>query len=161
MLTRWSDFGFDNLDRSFAALNDLRHEMDRVFQRFEVDWPREFQLLSSPALAMDGSTPQVMLKDEGEELCVYAEVPGFAPDDLNISIEQGSLTIRGERRDEAPQGYAVHRKERAAVHFARSIALPARVESDKVEAKLSNGILELRLPKVAAERPRQISVKAA
>jgi HSP20 family protein len=159
MLTRWSDFGFDNLDRSFAALSDLRQEMDRALQRFEVDWPRDFQMLSGSAT--DGSLPAVVLSDEGEQLCVYAEVPGFEPGDLNVSIEQGTLTIRGERRDEIPQGYAVHRKERGAVRFARSIALPARVESDKVEAKLSNGILELRLPKDAAERPRTIRVKAA
>jgi HSP20 family protein len=162
MLTRWSDYGFDNLDRSFAALSDLRQEMDRVFQRFEVDWPRELQLLSGAGgMAMDNSLPQLVLADEGAELRVYAEVPGFASGDLNVSIEQGTLTIRGERSDEVPQGYSVHRKERGAVRFARSIGLPARVESDKVEANLRDGILELRLPKVAAERPRTIDVKAA
>ena len=159
MLTRWNDFGFDDLDRSFAALNDLRQEMGRVFQRFEVDWPRDFPMWTGGA--GDAGWPQVRLDDEGEELKVYAELPGFAPADLSVSIEQGTLTIRGERDDEVPQGYSVHRKERGAVRFARSFALPARVESDKVEAKLADGILELRLPKVAAERPRTIQVKAS
>lgn len=159
MLTRWNDFGFDDLDRGFAALNDLRQEMERVFQRFDVDWPSE--QASWPSSAMDAGWPQVQLQDQGEALQVYAEVPGFTPDALHVSIEQGTLTIRGERGDEVPEGYSVHRKERGAVHFARSIALPARVESDRVEAKLGNGILELRLPKVAAERPRTIAIKAA
>lgn len=158
MLNRWNDFGFD-LDRSFAALNDLRQEMDRVFQRFEVDWPRELQLMSSPTA--DASWPQVQLRDMGEDLHVYAEVPGFSPEHLNVSIEQNTLTLRGERSDEVPQGYSVHRKERGAMRFARSFALPTQVDGDKVEAKLQNGILELRLPKAAAARPRAIKVKAA
>lgn len=159
MLSRWNDFGFDDLDRSFAALNDLRQEMGRVFQRFDLDWPREPQ--SWPGAALEASWPQIQLDDEGEMLRVTAEVPGFASEDLHVSLEQNTLTIRGERSADVPQGYSVHRKERGALRFARAFVLPARVESDKVEAKLSNGILELRLPKVAAERPRTIAVKAA
>lgn len=159
MLTRWNDFGFDDVDRGFAALNDLRQEMNRVFQRLDVDWPREYGPWAGST--GDAGWPQVQLHDEGEQLRVSAEVPGFTPENLHVSIEQGTLTIRGERGDEVPAGYSVHRKERGAVHFARSMALPARVESDRVEAKLSDGILELRLPKVAAERPRTITIKAA
>ena len=159
MFMRWNDFGFDNLDRSFAALNDLRQEMDRVFQRYEVDRPRE--LAPWAVAGTEASWPQVQMNDQGDALLVLADVPGFAPDELSVSLEQGTLTIRGERADEVPQGYSVHRKERGPMHFARAFALPARVEGDQVEAKLSNGILELRLPKVAAERPRKISVKAA
>lgn len=159
MHTRWNDFGFDDLDSSFAALNELRQEMNRVFRRFDSDWPGESQQAPSSTLA--GSWPQVQLSDEGDALKVTAEVPGFAADDLNIALEQGTLTIRGERKDEVPAGYSVHRKERGALRFARSFALPARVESDKVEAKLGNGLLELRMPKVAAERPRTIKVNAA
>ena len=159
MFMRWNDFGFDNLDRSFAALNDLRQEMDRVFQRFEVDWPRDLpQWAGSTG---EAGWPQVQLSDQGEALHVFADVPGFAPDELSVSLEQGTLTIRGERSDEVPQGYSVHRKERGPQSFARAFVLPTRVEGDQVEAKLNNGILELRMPKVAAERPRQISVKTA
>jgi HSP20 family protein len=159
MFTRWNDFGFDDLDRSFAALNDLRQEMDRAFQRFEVGWPRDLAQWTSSA--GEASGPQVQVSDQGDALQVFADVPGFAPDQLNVSLEQGTLTIRGERTDDAPPGYSVHRKERGPLIFARAFALPARVEADKVEAKLNNGILELRLPKVAAERPRQINVKTA
>jgi HSP20 family protein len=89
------------------------------------------------------------------------ELPGFKADDIKVSVEQGTLTIRGERGDDAPEGYTVHRKERGAVRFTRSVALPARVETDGVQANLKNGVLELRMPKVAAARPRSISVKAA
>lgn len=158
MLTRWNDLALSDLDRSYAALSDLRHEMDRLFQRFETEWS-EFPLLSGGA--MNAAWPRVQVRDAGEALEIIAEVPGFQPDDLQVSVEQGSLTIRGERRDEVPEGYSVHRKERGAVRFARSFTLPARVEADEAVAKLANGVLELRLPKVAAERPRSITVKAA
>jgi HSP20 family protein len=158
MLTRWNDFGWSDLDRSFAALNDLRTEMDRMFRRFESEWS-DFPLLNGATL--DATWPRVQVNDTGEELHVIAEVPGFKPDDVQVSLEQGSLTIRGERSDELPEGYSVHRKERSAVRFARSFTLPARVEADKVEATMSNGVLELRLPKIAEERPRSITVKAA
>jgi HSP20 family protein len=160
MLTRWNDFGFDDLERSFAALDDLRQEMSRVLQRFDVDWPGELQSWSSGSTP-GMSWPQVQINDEGEALRLVAEVPGFDSADLSITLEQNTLTIRGERAHEVPEGYSVHRKERGTLRFARAFALPVRVESDKVEAKLSNGLLELRMPKVQAERPRTIQVRAA
>ena len=101
------------------------------------------------------------LRDAGDDLLIWAEVPGFEAADLSVSFEQNTLLIRGERKHTAPEGYSVQRKERSALRFARAFALPARVESDKIEAKLHNGVLELRLPKAAEERPRTISVKAA
>jgi HSP20 family protein len=104
---------------------------------------------------------QVYVRDAGDDLRIWAEVPGFQAEDLQVSFERGTLLIRGERKDSVPEGYGVQRKERSALRFARAFALPARVEPDKIEAKLQNGILELRLPKAAEERPRTISVKAA
>jgi HSP20 family protein len=159
MLTRWNDLGFGDLDQSFAALTGLRQEMDRLFQRFEHEWGGDSSQFTPRAL--DSSQPALLIRDTGEELLVTAEVPGFSPEDLHVSMEQGSLIVRGERRDDTPEGYSVHRKERGALRFARAFALPARVEADKIKATLRNGILELRLPKAAEERPRTISVKAA
>ena len=159
MLTRWNDLGLFNLDPSFAALNGLRHEMDRLFQRFEQDWQGDGPAYGYAAL--DGQPPQVYMRDAGDEIHVAAEVPGFAAEDLNVSFEQGSLVLRGERQDGAPEGYSLHRKERGAMRFARAFTLPCRVEPDKIEASLRDGILELRLPKAAEERPRTISVKTA
>jgi HSP20 family protein len=104
---------------------------------------------------------QVYLRDTGDDLQIWAELPGFNAEDLQVSFEQNTLLIRGERKDAAPEGYRVLRKERSALRFARAITLPTRVEADKIEAKLQNGILELRLPKAVDARPRTISVKAA
>lgn len=158
MLTRWNDFGFDDLDRSFAALDDLRQEMDRVFQRFEVGWPRG--TAQWPSSTGEAAWPQVQIRDEGEALVVLADVPGFTSEELDVALEQGTLTLRGERADQIPEGYSVHRKERSAVRFARSFMLPVQIEADKVEAKLKDGLLELRLPKSAAARPRTIQIKS-
>jgi HSP20 family protein len=158
MLTRWNTLGLNHLDPSFAALTGLRHEMDRLLTRFQSDWTSD--------AAQSGNEPEVgngaiTVRDAGESLQILAEVPGFEAADLHVSFEQGSLVIRGERRDEVPEGYSVHRKERSTVRFARAFTLPARVEADKIEASLKHGILQLTLPKAAEERPRSIAVKAA
>jgi HSP20 family protein len=147
MLTQWNH----------VALIGLRQEMDRRFQRFVYDWPTD-----APAWTraeVDG--PQFMLRDAGESLEITADVPGFQIEDLHVSFEQGSLIVRGERSESVPEGYSVHRKERGGLRFARAFTLPARIDPDKIEASLRNGVLELHLPKAAEERPRMISVKAA
>jgi HSP20 family protein len=153
MLTRWNDLGWGELDRSFGALSGFRSEMDRLLQRFEQDWGVE-----GPAVP-DGQ-PQIYLRDAGDDFQVVAEVPGFNPDDLHVSLEQSTLTIRGERHEQAPQGYSVHRREREPLQFARAFTLPARVDGEKIEANVKDGVLSLRLPKAAEERRRTISVKA-
>jgi len=158
MLTRWSDMGM-GWDRDFAALDGFRREMEQVFRRLDDDWGAFPLIGAAETLSMGG--PRLHMKDAGDDVVVMAELPGFKADDIEVSVEQGTLTIRGERRDEAPAGYTVHRKERSAVRFTRTIALPARVETDGVQADLKNGVLELRMPKVAAERPRSITIKAA
>ena len=135
-------------DRDFAALDGFRREMEQVFRRLDEDWGAS----GGPRLQMD---------DAGDEVVVMAELSGFKASDIKVSIEQNLLTIRGERGDDVFEGYSVHRKERSAVRFTRTVALPAQVDADSVQASLKNGVLELRLPKAAEERPRTITVKAA
>lgn len=161
MLTRWNDIGFGGLDRELSALNDLRSQMDRLFLDFERGWgvardPRRVESWSAGA-----SWPRISVHDAGTQLQLRAEVPGVSEKDLDISVEQSSLTIRGERKAEAPEGYSVHRQERGSYSFARSFTLPCRVDAEKTTANLKNGILELTLPKVAEEQPKQIHVKVA
>jgi HSP20 family protein len=151
MLTKWSDFGFSDMDRTFSALSELRREMDRVFSDFD----QGFGLGRSLGL---NAGPRTNLFDTGSALVLKAEVPGVDEKDLNISVDQGTLTIRGERKDEVPEGYAVHRKEHGAFKFSRAFTLPCKVETEKVKASLKNGILELTLPKAPEAQPRQIEV---
>lgn len=155
MLTRWNDFGIGGLDRELSALNDLRNHMDRLFLDFEQGWGRP----QAERRGLRGTWPRIALHDAGSELRLRAEVPGISEKDLDISVEQSSLTIRGERRTEAPEGYSVHRQERASHSFARSFTLPCRIDAEKATANLKNGILEMTLPKVAEEQPRRIQVR--
>lgn len=158
MLTRWSDMGM-GWDRNFAALDGFRREMEQVFRRLDEDWGAAFPLIGAEALSTGG--PRLQMSDADDAVVVMAELPGFKADDIHVSVEQGMLTLRGERRDDVPEGYTVHRKERSAVRFSRTVALPARIEADDVQANLKNGVLELRLPKAASERARTITIKAA
>lgn len=157
MLMRWTDMGM-GWDRNFAALDGFRREMEQVFRRLDDDWGAAFPLLGAEALSTGG--PRLHMADAGDEVVVMAELPGIKADDLKVSVEQGTLTIQGERRDDTPEGYLVHRKERSAGRFTHTLALPASIEPDGVQASLKDGVLELRMPKVAAERPRTITIKA-
>jgi HSP20 family protein len=158
MLTRWSDMGM-GWGRDFMALDGFRREMEQLFRRLDDDWGAAFPLIGAEALSVGG--PRLQMSDDSDAVVVMVELPGFKADDIKVAVEQGMLTIRGERRDDAPEGYTALRKERSAVRFSRTVALPARVEADDVQANLKNGVLELRLPKAAAERARTITIKAA
>lgn len=156
MLAQWN--GYSDWDRPFAALGDLRREMERLFWEFERGADARGPWRSSTT---GGGWPRIELSDNGAELHLRAEVPGLADKDLNITVEADSLTLRGERKPNVPEGYSVHRQERPAMAFARSFTLPVRIDPEKVAATLKDGVLEMTLPKVAEAQPRRIQVKAA
>ena len=89
-----------------------------------------------------------------------AEVPGVAPEDLSISLEGSTVTLRGERKATHDAEASVHRSERVVGAFQRAIDLPVAIDGDKVEAVHRHGVLTLRLPKAPEHQPRQIHVKA-
>ena len=152
MLTRWFDWGDLEWARDLAELDTLRREMDRLFADRSPSRPRR---------AMPTSFPRIGLFDAKEQLVLRAELPGVAESDLDISVEEGVLSLRGTRKVELPKGYTVHRQERPETSFARSFALPCRVDADKATASLKNGVLTLQLPKAPEVKPRQITVKAS
>lgn len=154
MLTRFSDFndwpafGLADFGRSYAPHTQLRRELDRLFGEFERS-------------AAAPTASAVSFEDEGTSFVLRADVPGLTQDDFQISVAGNTVTLRGERKLEVPEGHSVHRRERRALRFAKSFELPTRVDADKTTATLKNGVLTLTLPKVADAQPRQISVKAA
>lgn len=157
MLTRrshWNDFedlGLGRFGRSFAGLEQLRREMDRLFGEFEQQSDGHWR---------STAWPRIGVIDEGKTVLVRAELPGMTEKDLEITVTADTLTLRGKRQDEVPEGYSVHRKERAAIEFARSVQLPCRVDGDKAEAIMKHGVLSLKFPKAAEAQPKQITVKA-
>jgi len=158
MLTRFSD-----IDRTFAVMDQLRRRMDRLFDEYEPARQRDAVRpnLSDEAerLWTRGRWPQLVLSDAGSSLLVKAEVPGLTEKDLQLSIHQDVLTMSGERKQSAPEGYHVHRQERAPLKFARSFTLPCKIDPEKATATLKDGVLTLTLPKGPEAQPRQIAVK--
>jgi HSP20 family protein len=128
----------------------LRREMDDLFERFGTFAPA----LARPAF------PPVNLYETDEAFVLTAELPGIAPEELEVSLEGSTVTLRGERKPVSEEGASVHRAERPAGVFRRAIDLPVPIDGEKVEATHRSGVLTLRLPKAAEHRPRQISVKA-
>ena len=133
----------------------LREEMNRLFdRRFFGHGP------FSGWFGRGARFPRVNLSETEDALVVECEMPGVARDEVDISVEGGVLTIRGERKPrEEPKSESYHRRERNWGPFERSVELPAKVDVDAVKAKLANGILEITLPKTAEAKPRKIDVK--
>jgi len=147
MLTFYNDW-----DRSLA---ELRRQMSQLLDDFDADWP-------NTSLFGSGRTwPRINLADAGDKLLVTVEVPGLSEKDVNVAFEQDVLSITGERRVQAPEGYSIHRQERGDFKFARSISMPCRVEAEKANASVRDGVLTIALPKVPEAQPKRIEVRSS
>ncbi len=133
-------------------VGELRRRMDELFERFPV---------GRPAASRTGVFPPVNLYESGDSYVLTAELPGLRAEDIEVSIERDRVTLRGERRIEYPKEASLHRVERRAGAFRRTVQLPLEVEGEKVEAIHRNGVLTLRIPKAPEHQPRRISVKAS
>ena len=107
-------------------------------------------------------TPPVDIVETEQELILKADVPEMTEKDIAISIEKGTLTIKGERNFEKKDDTAsYHRIERGYGSFARSFGLPETVDPEKVSAAYKNGVLTVTLPKMELAKPRTIEVKVS
>jgi len=137
----------------FGELNRLRREVDRLFNDFGTTTAEPFFSRAYPALNVS---------EDGENFYVRAELPGVSPEDLDVSVVEGSLVIRGERKISPEQeGVNYHRREREGGVFRRILNLPERMDPAKVSAGLRNGILTVTLAKAEEAKPRKIGVKAS
>lgn len=151
MLTnRWPTLREVSRDMS-SEMGHLQNEMNRLFGRFSYGNGLAGGVAGYPAL-------NAWEDDAG--YYVEAELPGIELADLEIVVVGGQLTIKGERKAPTVEKGAWHRRERAFGSFTRVLDLPAAVDSDRVEAKLTNGVLLVSLPKSEKARPRKIEVKA-
>ena len=91
---------------------------------------------------------------------IKALVPGLSEKEIQISGNQEVLTISGERKVDAPEGYSVHRRERGNVRFSRSFTFPCRLDMERASASVKDGVLTIKLAKAAEAKPRQITVTA-
>ena len=131
-----------------ASFDQLRRGMDELFERVGTRTTRRA-----------GAFPPVNLYESTNEYVLTAELPGLSGDDIDVSVERNRVTLRGERKIGHPSDASLHRVERQAGVFRRTIELPVDVDADKVQALYRNGVLTLQIPKAAAHQPRQIVVK--
>ena len=110
-------------------------------------------------LSLGAWIPPVDISEDTERIVLTAELPGFKEDELEIQMEGGVLTLRGERKfEEEKEGRTYHRRERSYGQFVRSFTLPNNVDRDRIKASFSNGLLEIELPKREEARPKQIPI---
>ena len=135
----------------FAAMRRLHDEIDRGFA----------PLATGYASATTGF-PAVNMWQGEHSIALTAELPGFKAEDIDISVQDDTLTISGQRSaPEIGEKAVWHLRERPFGRFARSIGLPFRVDAEKVNARFVNGVLEIELSRPEEDRPRRIEVKSA
>ncbi len=144
-----------------SEMERMRREMDRFLDEFGTSgWTFPFSRTSFlPGRAARGY-PLLNVGEDSENIYIDALAPGLDPKTLGISVTQNQLVISGEKSAllSSIGSEAVHRSERSAGQFSRSISLPWEVASEKVKATYQDGILKIILPKAEAAKPRQISV---
>ena len=133
------------------VLRDMRRaqeEMNRLFGGLRFALRSEF--------------PAINLWTSADGVIVTAQVPGVSPDQLDVTVHQDTVTMRGKREAEAFEGEVVwHRRERPQGPFTRTVMLPFRVDADRVSARFERGVLTLALPRPESERPRHVKITHA
>ena len=146
-LARWTPMG---------NLQSFQDEMNRMFNQFfrggageEAGW------------GVRTWAPPVDIYETDDALVLKAELPGVSKDDVSIEIHQNTLILRGQRKHEAEvKEDRYHRVERAYGTFQRSFVLPTLVDQEHVQASYTDGVLELRLPKSEAAKPKRIAIQS-
>ena len=136
----------------FRDLMSIQNELNRLFSRTfggETEGPR------------GAWVPSVDVYETGDRFVVHAELPGVSADQVDISVEDSTLTIQGERRFyEGVDEGSFHRLERRFGPFARTLALPQTADPNRIEASFDAGILTIEIPKREEAKPRKVTIKA-
>jgi len=138
-------FGFER--DPFAVMRRLQDEVDRA-----VTWPARAR----------GGFPAVNIWQGTDSAALTAELPGVSPSEIDISVKDDVVTITGERKAPATDDQAAWtRRERGYGRFSRMIQLPFKVDPDRVEARLQDGVLQIELHQPEADKPRRVQINAA
>jgi HSP20 family protein len=147
---------------ALARWTPMRHlmtfqdDMNRLFNQF-------FQGGTGEEAGWGARTwaPPVDIYETDEALILKAELPGVSKDEVSVEVHQNTLILRGQRKHEAEvKEEHYHRMERAYGTFQRSFVLPTMVDQEKVQASYKDGVLELRLPKSEAAKPKRVAIQS-
>jgi HSP20 family protein len=154
MRARW----FEPYDPWLSDFSNLRRELDQLF---DIGLP-----LSNIRSVPRGTFPAINLNETKDGVNVQALIPGVDPKKIELTLENNTLTIRGERNQEKDEGEEVarqryHRRERFSGEFARVVSLPDGLDPEKITAGSRDGVLTITIAKREEQKPRQISVNVA
>ncbi|MBZ7927255.1 Hsp20/alpha crystallin family protein (plasmid) [Ensifer adhaerens] len=140
-----SDFGRIGFD-PFVEVRHMQQEMNRRLSDMTARAAQEF--------------PPITIWMGEDSVAVTAELPGIAPDELDLTVRENTLTLRGQRPPTEEKKPVWHRRERVYGNFSRTVQLPFRVDPEQVEARFANGLLEVELHRPETDRPKKIQIKA-
>ncbi|WP_455379249.1 Hsp20/alpha crystallin family protein [Petrachloros mirabilis] len=141
-------------------------EVDRWFDRLTEDfWRRPFPSLMfgdrwplPPMISI--KAPSLDVFEEKDEIVVKADLPGMAKDEIEVTVTENVVTIKGEKKkEEEVKEKDYYRRERSYGSFVRSVQLPSEVKSDQIKANFKDGVLEVRMPKTEEAKKKSVSVK--
>lgn len=145
--------------RAMNPFREFERMLDTFFDRGAMPSRWEHPLWERFA-AFEKGMPKVDVIDRDAEVVVRAEAPGFEREELDVSVTDGAVTIKGDHREESKQEEGEYfRSEMSHGAFTRTVALPGEVDTDKAEASFKNGVLELTLPKLKRANRRKVEVK--
>ena len=142
---------FEEMDRLFDAFSS-----HNWFRPFQMEWPR----LNKAAIPFEGKIPDVDIIERDDEIVLKAEMPGVEKKDIDISVTQNSVTIKGTTsHEEKEEKGDYYRCEIARGSYARTMSLPADVDETKSKASYKDGVLQLTLPKLQKSKRHSIKVE--
>lgn len=147
--------------RPFSELSRLEREMERMFEdlwgrRMRPLWPERWW----PRFGVEMSAPAVDVYEDKDEIVAKAELPGVEKDNIEVSVSNHFLTIKGEKKkEEEVKEEDYYRAERSYGAFVRTLELPTDIQTDKIKAAFKNGVLEIRMPKTEEAKKKEIKVK--
>jgi HSP20 family protein len=152
-LTKWEPFKWD----PFKELDDMSQRLNRMFGRPVARGEAGRDTLTSIDWA-----PSVDISETDTEYVIKAEIPEVKKEDVKVTVEDGQLTIQGERKQEKEEkGKRFHRIERSYGSFMRSFDVPDNADESKAKAEYKDGMLTLTLPKTEKAKPKALEVKVS
>lgn len=146
-------------------MNLVRFEPWSLIDRMQCDFDRRSGRRArrdTPAIAAAAWRPAVDIVEQKARFVLRADLPGVDRDDVDVSMEDGCLTITGERASEdRSEVDGIERYERVSGRFYRRFSLPESADADAIKARMRNGILEIEIPKLPEVQPRRIDIEAA
>jgi HSP20 family protein len=156
-LVPWRSKQRETSGRETSPLANLRSEIDRLFDSYVREPVSNWEW---PFGGERGWAPAVDIGESDEEFIIRTELPGVAPDEIDITVSGGQLVLAGEKRESTEKsGKGFYHSESRYGNFRRAIPLPEAVDAENVEAVYNHGVLTIHLKKIPGSPPKQIQVK--